>query len=619
LGSTNPLQRERSRDGFPPSLNEMIQYQGKVAHELFDAAMQELMATIDIMSNAIRWEGKAGAITASTVILEKLNYKEFEDKILNLSIEFLFKNEFGCLQQILSYIQAYTKKHGQDFFLNIREKIYNQLNSLWVKYGSIMEEEAQADPNASVNPLLMKETFKTRSETNLAIDSLYKTLLSFIEAFAEKSKFIDTQLLELVCKTKNHSKQEIRGLGCEIIGATVAKLSDEVWNENIVPVGDFLIELMGDEYTTVRHQATVNVFKFANRAAINNSLQQFAPRLVPRILINRYHPAQSLSNDSMTLWKEYLEKIGMVGGGRDVLTKLTNEACEFYLNQLKYSHHEILKAALGALRELIMKVEGSQETIKTNFDELLEACFKITRHENPAIRSTCFITLGSLVSKCPEQAKPKIPQLIDVGMFQICFNFKSEEIAESVALYLVDVYQTFKDDVHLIYNQKVRDKLASSESPEETLQVEEEDEPIKYKNEIIRPKGYEVATGMLILLSELVRVDTEVLDQNMKGVISILSLRKTGFYESMILYAWRTIHGAIVAWDKKIVKTHLESIIEPLLRDLKCQKQNIRMEVTQIIRATAEKIGPNIFKARVENVFGDMYSKQIDEILSVPK
>jgi len=63
---------------------------------------------------------------------------------------------------------------------------------------------------------------------------------------------------------------------------------------------------MGDEYTTVkisklsvikivfqvRHQATSNVVKFINRAAVSNALQQFTPRIVPRILINRYHPAQ---------------------------------------------------------------------------------------------------------------------------------------------------------------------------------------------------------------------------------------------------------------------------------------------------------------------------------------
>lgn len=78
LGSTNPLTRERSRDGFAPSLNEIIQYQSKVGVELFDVSMQELMAMIDIMSGAIRWEGKAGALTASTVILEKFNYREFE-------------------------------------------------------------------------------------------------------------------------------------------------------------------------------------------------------------------------------------------------------------------------------------------------------------------------------------------------------------------------------------------------------------------------------------------------------------------------------------------------------------------------------------------------------------
>lgn len=106
----------------------------------------------------------------------------------------------------MSYIQAYTKKHGQDSFLNVREKIYNQLNSLWAKNGTIMEEETEDQEN----PFL---TNRARSETNLAIESLYKTLSSFIEGLPEKSNLIDAQLLEIIFKSLTHSKQEIRGLG----------------------------------------------------------------------------------------------------------------------------------------------------------------------------------------------------------------------------------------------------------------------------------------------------------------------------------------------------------------------------------------------------------------------
>ncbi len=77
----------------------------------------------------------------------------------------------------------------------------------------------------------------------------------------------------------------------------------------------------------------------------------------------------------------------------------------------------------------------------------------------------------------------------------------------------------------------------------------------------------------MILLSELVKVNTEILDKNIESVNAILSLRKINFYESMILYAWKTIHGAILVWDKKIIKTELESIIEPLFRDFEGNKK----------------------------------------------
>jgi len=99
----------------------------------------------------------------------------------------------------------------------------------------------------------------------------------------------------------------------------------------------------------------------------------------------------------------------------------------------------------------------------------------------------------------------------------------------------------------------------------------------------------------------------------------------------MILYAWKTIHGAILVWDKKVIKTELEAIIEPLFRDFESKdnfelqsivigpKQNIKAEISQIVRVTAEKLGPNIFKARVESVFGNKFSREIQDILSAPK
>ena len=119
----------------------------------------------------------------------------------------------------------------------------------------------------------------------------------------------------------------------------------------------------------------------------------------------------------------------MAGKGRDVLSKLAGEACEFYLTQLKQTHHEILKAACLVLNELVTKVQGSEQTVRAHFNEILDLCFVLTRHDNPVVRTSCFKVLENLVKQCPEEGRKRIQEIIDIGFFQICFNFKSEDIA----------------------------------------------------------------------------------------------------------------------------------------------------------------------------------------------
>jgi len=127
----------------------------------------------------------------------------------------------------------------------------------------------------------------------------------------------------------------------------------------------------------------------------------------------------------------------------EVLAKVTNEACEFYLSQLKYSNAEILQTACLALKELINKIKGSTETIKAHFEEILSSCLEILQHENSSVRATSFPVLESLVVKFPDLSRGKLSELLNAGFFQICLNFKKEESAELVASFLIAVYKAF--------------------------------------------------------------------------------------------------------------------------------------------------------------------------------
>jgi len=183
---------------------------------------------------------------------------------------------------------------------------------------------------------------------------------------------------------------------------------------------------------------------------------------------------------------------------------------------------------------------------------------------------------------------------------------------------LVEIYKTFKEDVHKIYLEKIGEKLLACEKGEELIQVKEETKPIVYKGEVIRPKGFEVTTGALILLSELISVNKEILDPYLVILHNIVNLKKTNFYDSMIQYAWKVFNRAFVIWDKKSIKNELEIILESLFRDVKNPKPSVSNEAAQVIKTIAAKIGANILKARVEDAFGGSYSQQLETILSSP-
>jgi len=136
--------------------------------------------------------------------------------MFNACIEALFKHEYILTPQILSYLKSYTKKYGPSSFEKLKGDIDEYVNKLWIKYNELQaEEEAfnKSEEAKNVSPIARKEFFKACSETNLGFESFYKIIQAFIEEIPNNSPLIDANLLNLIYKTKQHSKQEIRSLG----------------------------------------------------------------------------------------------------------------------------------------------------------------------------------------------------------------------------------------------------------------------------------------------------------------------------------------------------------------------------------------------------------------------
>jgi len=134
----------------------------------------------------------------------------------------------------------------------------------------------------------------------------------------------------------------------------------------------------------------------------------------------------------------------MENRGKEIVSKYRQDICQFYINQLGKSHHEILKAACRVMKEFT-SVEGSIEVIIPNLGQICPLLLKLTTHENPEVRLYAFIAIEKIVMKCPNEMKTFLPDLIDAGFFQLTFNFQALDNAQEVAKFLATIRNIYNE------------------------------------------------------------------------------------------------------------------------------------------------------------------------------
>jgi hypothetical protein len=146
----------------------------------------------------------------------------------------------------------------------------------------------------------------------------------------------------------------------------------------------------------------------------------------------------------------------MENRGKEIVSKVRREACDFYIDQLGKTHHEILKAACLVMKEFTEKVEGTGEVIVSNLNLICDRLLQLTAHENHTIRSNAFLVLEKLISKYPNEMRDFLDILIDCGFFQITLNFHAWEFANDVARFLVSMYTIFPEVSLTVFCDKYR-------------------------------------------------------------------------------------------------------------------------------------------------------------------
>lgn len=127
-------------------------------------------------------------------------------------------------------------------------------------------------------------------------------------------------------------------------------------------------------------------------------------------------------------------------------------------------------------------------------------------------------------------------------------------------------------------------------------------------------------------MAQLAQTKVDIIEPHLKAIYDIINLKNSNYIDFLIAAAWRTIKVYVKGADKNKAKAQLDIILEPLFRDAQSKteislidsfidkKDHIANEIEDILKIYKDKIGFNILKGRVENIFGTKYSSFLDTL-----
>jgi hypothetical protein len=124
-----------------------------------------------------------------------------------------------------------------------------------------------------------------------------------------------------------------------------------------------------DDWSQIRYSATKAFHCLANSLValgieVSHSFyQETIGRIVPRICLNRFHPAKSISTLSLETWQKHFGKEGI---GRELILEHFDEVSDYYITSTKHKNHMICEAACHAIGEIILKLKNPKITEKAS-------------------------------------------------------------------------------------------------------------------------------------------------------------------------------------------------------------------------------------------------------------
>jgi hypothetical protein len=197
----------------------------------------------------------------------------------------------------------------------------------------------------------------------------------------------------------------------------VIQVDDEnllnLWSSHIVNILD--MGLM-DHWSEVRLAASVATVTFLTIREKHYSEEKYLKRLLPKIALNRHHPADRIKSYSLNAWKEILGP----QGGKYILTSNISETLDYYLKQLDADSASVREASCYSVAELIMKLD--REIMNQRVLDIIQKYMITIRDDSWAVREASCFGIGECISRFPSE----MDQLYENDIFDLLLAHLSD-------------------------------------------------------------------------------------------------------------------------------------------------------------------------------------------------
>ncbi|CAM9208809.1 unnamed protein product [Choristocarpus tenellus] len=373
-----------------------------------------------------------------------------------------------------------------------------------------------------------------------------------------------------------------------------------------------------DNWSQVRYAASV-----ANRALLKalspEDREQYYPRLLPRMCLNRYYLADGVKLFSQETWQ-----ILMGDNGRNKVGQYARDVADYYCWASNADNHCVREAACHSIAEMAVKV--SPEFMKPHVGQLLEALLICFFDESWPVRDAACVASGRFAGAYPEECRPSLDKLYERWFHHVSDPIWS--VRDDSAIALGSVCKAYGEEA----TKRVSDWIGVNLPKARSQEAESAEQHFRKQNDakahtgnqvfscgslapklkkggcsdcqVTRPSmPWEYSDGAIYLVRELCDVDPDKAVTFFDELAYVVGLTHFVQADSLRETLWKQLPIMAHSLGKKVFKRHLEVFLPALFRTLQSPttSQLASHAASSCTRELSTFVGPSIFRGRLSS------------------